>query len=199
MASGTPPSWVRKHALLQHTALSKSTLFAVYGREYYFGQGVQDAAPGQSHFGTPHKRQVLGHTHLPHSLVLDFLQEVQPRFSSATYHLLHHNCNTFSNELALFLVGAGIPGDILALPGLVLSSPMGPLLEPLLSQMTGALRVAEDVPPASPAAEAPLDEEAFASAVRLEFERIMACESGMGAEQASELAVSRVLERGGLL
>ena len=38
------------------------------------------------------------------------------------YHLLEHNCNTFSNELANFLTGNGIPSHITSLPQDVLNT-----------------------------------------------------------------------------
>ncbi|RZC87334.1 hypothetical protein C5167_041386 [Papaver somniferum] len=46
-------------------------------------------------------------------------------YTAETYNLLRHNCNNFSNEVALFLVGTNIPDYILELPNDVLSSPMG--------------------------------------------------------------------------
>ena len=37
-------------------------------------------------------------------------------FSSEKYHLLDHNCNHFTDELAMFLTGSGIPAHIKDLP-----------------------------------------------------------------------------------
>lgn len=39
-----------------------------------------------------------------------------------TYHLLDHNCNTFSNEVAQFLTGKGIPSHITNLPQEILNT-----------------------------------------------------------------------------
>lgn len=60
------------------------------------------------------------------------------QFSFETYDLMTNNCNTFSNAAAEFLVGRGIPSHIVNLPNEVLSSPLAPMLTPLLSQMSGA-------------------------------------------------------------
>ena len=42
--------------------------------------------------------------------------------SVGTYELFQHNCNNFTNELANFLTGKGIPQEILDLPNDVLNS-----------------------------------------------------------------------------
>ena len=45
------------------------------------------------------------------------------------YHLFDHNCNTFSNEVAQFLTGQGIPSYIINLPHDVANTPMGAMLK----------------------------------------------------------------------
>lgn len=81
-------------------------------------------APGNcartsSHYGT-HKAQVLcdgrttagmrcRETEVPDDMVLDFLADIYDRFNATTYNLLSNNCNNFSDEMAQFLVGEGIP------------------------------------------------------------------------------------------
>lgn len=42
-------------------------------------------------------------------MIHDFLADVHERFNAQTYNLLTNNCNNFSNEMATFLVGKGIP------------------------------------------------------------------------------------------
>ena len=71
-----------------------------------------------------------------------------------TYDIFDHNCNHFSNEASLFLTGNSIPScesvrvplveisvhseilDILELPQKFASSPMGPMLMPMVRQFT---------------------------------------------------------------
>jgi desumoylating isopeptidase 1 len=43
-------------------------------------------------------------------------------YRGEAYDLLQHNCNNFSNELALFLCGNSIPQHIIDLPSEVLST-----------------------------------------------------------------------------
>ncbi|CAL5056416.1 unnamed protein product [Urochloa decumbens] len=82
----------------------------------------------------------LGVTHIPREMFEDYLREIAPRYTAETYRLLTHNCNNFSNEVAQFLVGSGIPEYILNLPSEVMSSPMGPLLMPMIQNLESTLR-----------------------------------------------------------
>ena len=106
----------------------RHTGIVVYGNEYYFGGGIQHTAVGKTPYGKPLKVVELGLTHLPKEVFEEYLQEISPRYTVETYSLLHHNCNNFSNELALFLVGCSIPEFILRLPEEVTNTPMGALL-----------------------------------------------------------------------
>lgn len=61
--------------------------------------------------------------------------------SPTTYNLLSHNCNNFSDELAQFLCGKGIPKYILELPNEVLQTSLGnSLLLPLVQQLEQSAR-----------------------------------------------------------
>jgi hypothetical protein len=56
--------------------------------------------------------------------------------SGCDYNLLKHNCNNFSDDLAHFLVGAGIPKHILDLPEDILNTPIGQTLRPLIESLS---------------------------------------------------------------
>jgi hypothetical protein len=58
----------------------------------------------------------LGFTELTEDLFMEFLKDVSPRFTQATYDIIKNNCNNFSDECAQFLIGSGIPIDIVDLP-----------------------------------------------------------------------------------
>ena len=70
-----------------------------------------------------------------HDTLLPFIHSLPP-------DLMRWNCNNFSNEAALFLLGVGIPPHILALPEQVFSSPLGALLRPVIEQSQGSMRPA---------------------------------------------------------
>ncbi|CAA6655316.1 unnamed protein product [Spirodela intermedia] len=112
----------------------------VYGSEYYFGGGIQQAPVGTTPYGTPVTVIDLGVTHVPKELFEEYLHEIAPRYTMETYSLLEHNCNNFSNEVSQFLVGVGIPEYILRLPHEVKSSPMGALILPMIQQLETTLR-----------------------------------------------------------
>ncbi|RCV08878.1 hypothetical protein SETIT_1G362500v2 [Setaria italica] len=112
----------------------------VYGNEYFFGGGIQSTPAGSTPYGRPMRVVELGVTHVPREVFEDYLRDIAPRFTAETYRLLTHNCNNFSNEVAQFLVGAGIPEYILNLPSEVMSSPMGPLIMPMIQNLESTLR-----------------------------------------------------------
>lgn len=177
------------------------TSVVVFGREYYFGAGISEGMPGATQFGAPHERLLLGRTQLPKPLFMEYLSQLrQDRFSATSYNLLLNNCNHFSDMCAQFLVGRGIPQEILDLPRIALSSPMGPMLSQMLSVVTNVAEPVQEPEAVEDATAAPAvpntaDDEAFAAAVKAEYEAILA-EGGHSNESASELAVTRVVARG---
>ncbi|KAI3749621.1 hypothetical protein L2E82_20235 [Cichorium intybus] len=112
----------------------------VYGTEYFFGAGIQQMPAGTAPYGTPLRVLDLGVTHVPKDVFEMYLDEISPRYTAATYSLLSHNCNNFSNEVAQFLVGASIPEYILNLPTEVMNSPMGALIMPMIQNLETTLR-----------------------------------------------------------
>lgn len=112
----------------------------VYGTEYFYGGGIQSAPPGQTIAGKPLTKHHIGNTSVPKELFEEFLQEIAPRFTPETYSLLKHNCNNFSNELALFLTGNSIPDYILNLPEHAFDSPMGQMLKPMIENFEAQMR-----------------------------------------------------------
>ena len=60
-----------------------------------------------------------------------------------SYDLFLHNCNNFSNDFAMFLVGKQIPSHITSLPQTVLNTPFGQMLRP---QIDSAMREITEVP-----------------------------------------------------
>jgi ankyrin repeat protein len=85
-----------------------------------------------SQIGRPTKSLDLGFTELPEEIFMEFLREVSPRFTQETYNVLNHNCNNFTNECAQFLLGEGIPKDIVDLPMQFMNTPIGKMLSPML-------------------------------------------------------------------
>lgn len=97
----------------------------VFGKEFFFGGGIQHGPPGRTPYGVPVESIALGDSHIPEEVFLEFLQEISSRFGMDTYDLLHNNCNNFTNECAIFLTGSPIPEYITSLPSQVLNTPLG--------------------------------------------------------------------------
>lgn len=86
----------------------------------------------------------IGETSKTRSDLDSFLNSVRHRFTAATYDLINHNCNNFSDVICRFLTEdrAGVPVHIVDLPRIVFSTPGGAMLRPMFEgvsrQMTGA-------------------------------------------------------------
>lgn len=112
----------------------------LFGKEYFYGAGIQSVPIGQSPFGVPVEVLELGYTHIPKEIFEEFLREIGPRYTMATYSLLNHNCNNFTDEAAQFLVGAGIPHHILRQADVALNNPLGALMCKYLNRIPILLR-----------------------------------------------------------
>lgn len=105
------------------------------GVEYVYDSGINTIRPGSSHLGQPMERIHLGKTELPIEVILEYVDSLRSVFTPEAYDLFRHNCNNFSNDLAMFLLGRGIPEHISNMPQAVLDSPFGRMLQPQLENM----------------------------------------------------------------
>jgi hypothetical protein len=121
--------------IVPHTAI------LAFGREYYFGGGIQNCTHGQftAYSGLmPIEIQFLGQTTLTQQQFEAWCTTVgASEFAPESYDLLQHNCNTFSNVAATRGLGLsqGVPQWILDVPGRFLASPMGQMIRPILDGM----------------------------------------------------------------
>ena len=96
--------------------------------------------PGQTPFGVPMKQEELGETEIPQEMFTDFLQEIQNRFSFATYNVIQNNCNHFTNECCNFLLGKDIPHSVLKQAEELIATPLGQMIRPMLEQSQDQLK-----------------------------------------------------------
>ncbi|OCL14302.1 DUF862-domain-containing protein [Glonium stellatum] len=113
------------------------------GIEYFFGQGVQTCYSGMTHHGAPMEIIPMGETSLPMEIIREYLDSLKQIYTPESYDLFLHNCNNFSNDFAMFLVGKGIPDHITSLPQTVLNTPFGQMLRP---QIDNAMRSITQAP-----------------------------------------------------
>ncbi|XP_015929136.1 uncharacterized protein [Parasteatoda tepidariorum] len=94
------------------------TGLVAYGREYYFcSTGIESCRPGETILGEPDQILTLGKTELPYSVFLEYIFALgESTYRPGSYHLLEHNCNTFSQEVCQFVIGCSIPSEIRELP-----------------------------------------------------------------------------------
>ncbi|KAI8960112.1 P-loop containing nucleoside triphosphate hydrolase protein [Daldinia sp. FL1419] len=111
------------------------TSIEIDNKEYVYDSGINVIRPGSSHLGQPLERIHLGKTELPIEVILEYLDSLKHIYTPEAYDLFRHNCNNFSNDFAMFLLGKGIPSHIANMPQAVLDSPFGRMLQPQLAQM----------------------------------------------------------------
>ncbi|KAJ5431112.1 hypothetical protein N7445_008844 [Penicillium cf. griseofulvum] len=131
-------------ARMYSLALTGTQMDAIYhtsivlnGVEYYFGQGIQTSTPGSTHHGQPMEIVKLGTTELPNDVIEEYLGSLATIYTPESYDLFLHNCNNFTQDLAMFLVGKSIPDHIINLPRTFLETPFGQMIKP---QIESALR-----------------------------------------------------------
>lgn len=100
------------------------------GVEYFFGQGIQTANPGSTHHGQPMEKVHMGQTELPNEVIEEYLGSLATIYTPESYDLFLHNCNNFTQDFAMFLVGKSIPENIRNLPRTFLDTPFGQMLRP---------------------------------------------------------------------
>jgi len=114
------------------------------GVEYFFGQGIHRKVPGSTHHGRPIKVVPMGRTELPREVIDEYLESLESIYTPESYDLFLHNCNNFSQDLSVFLVGKSIPEEISSLPETFLRTPMGQMLRGQLDQSMRQMTQAPD-------------------------------------------------------
>lgn len=123
------------------------TSIVLDGIEYYYASGIQTCRAGTTHHGKPMEVVKLGRTDLPLDVILEYLESLKEIYTPESYDLFAHNCNNFSNDFSMFLVGKGIPDHITSLPQTVLNTPFGQMLKP---QIEAAMRPITQAPAPHP-------------------------------------------------
>jgi hypothetical protein len=112
------------------------TSVVIYGKEYYFGQGIQvSRTPGHTPYGRPLQMISMGTTGLTEREFNEYLSNLALVWTADRYHLLDNNCNHFTNEVCQFLCSKRIPEYISDLPENFAQTPLGRQLRPMLDMM----------------------------------------------------------------
>ncbi|CAM0956835.1 unnamed protein product [Alopecurus aequalis] len=158
------------------------TCVVVYGKEYYFGGGIQQDRPGRTPYGTPVRVEDFGITHVAKEVFEDFLLEIGPRYTPETYSILSNNCNHFSNEAVKFLVDSTVPAYILDQPKVAMNSPIGALILPMIQGLETTLRAGAAPQPYQfvPAPAAAMQTQPSSDSIQIQLKAIDAGKTGDG-------------------
>ena len=116
------------------------TGLVVYGKEYFFVNGICCEEAGMTPFGEPTSCEDLGDTEVPQEMFHDFLLDIKDRFTFTTYNIVSNNCNHFTNECAVFLVDKPIPDFALKQAEEFFATPLGQQIQPLVIASQDALK-----------------------------------------------------------
>lgn len=119
------------------------TGIVAFGKEYYFGGGIQVSPWGvfaQSNNMPPVQVLDMGTTTKTQVELETYLRSIYHLYTQYTYDLINNNCNNFANTICIFLTGHGIPTHIVDLPRIVFSTPGGAMLRPMIESMQNNVR-----------------------------------------------------------
>ena len=111
------------------------TSVCVYGKEYFYGGGIQIGSPKKTPYGYPVKELDMGYTSMDKEVFEAYLKQIDSQFTQENYNVLNHNCNHFTDTALYFLTNKHLPDAILKQHEMILSTPMGSMLRPMLESM----------------------------------------------------------------
>ncbi|KAH9480191.1 Desumoylating isopeptidase 1 [Psilocybe cubensis] len=174
------------------------TSVVVFGKEIFYGQGIDITTPGGSHHGQPLTIVDMGETSLDEETFNEYLEEMRQHYTADKVLslskpftindidvtlLAEFNCNSFSDDCIGFLTGQSIPSYIKDLPTDFLSTPFGAALRPTIDAMYRRPTPGPIPTPASAAAASP--DPQLASAI---LQAVAAQAQGNGTAQAGSKA-----------
>ena len=86
----------------------------------------------------------MGKTELPVDVIAEYIDSLADIYTTESYDLFLHNCNNFTQDLSMFLVGKDIPENIRKLPQKFLETPVGQILRNQIDQSMRSMTQAPD-------------------------------------------------------
>ena len=77
-------------------------------------------------------------------VIEEYIQSLESIYTADSYDLFLHNCNNFTQDLSVFLLGKSIPNEISSLPETFLRTPMGQMLRGQIDQSMRRMTQAPD-------------------------------------------------------
>lgn len=97
----------------------------------------------------------MGRTELPTDVISEYIDSLTGIYTPESYDLFIHNCNNFTQDLSVFLVGKNIPETIRTLPQKFLETPIGQMLRSQIDQSMRSMTQAPDAVAGSAAKQQP--------------------------------------------
>lgn len=118
----------------------------VFGKEFWYGGGVFASEPGKTPFGDPVKVIKLGLTLRTHSELVQYVYDhLRWEYTYASYDVLHHNCNCFSNVVVQFLLnGQQIPEEVRMQPIWAEGGVVMRMIKPMMNRYLGGFGQGSD-------------------------------------------------------
>jgi len=121
------------------------TSIVAFGKEYCYHGTIRTNEPGSTWFGSPTKTLKLGLTLRQEVELANVIKDDWDRdFQPETYDAFEHNCNTFCDKTALFLLGRHIPDEVRLLSKRLCKAPVARLLRPVLNGVLGHRKASAD-------------------------------------------------------
>lgn len=141
--SGGLAAWAAPVAMFQSVEGIWHTGIIVFGKEYWYGGQCFESKPESTPFGTPLKRSYLGATLCTQAELWDKMdRELCREYTRESYDVLQHNCNNFSDEVAMFLLNKHIPDEVRLQPQQFTQSLAAQALRPVLNRWLGGFEAA---------------------------------------------------------
>eukprot|EP00088_Acartia_fossae_P024486 TRINITY_DN25419_c0_g1_i1.p1 TRINITY_DN25419_c0_g1~~TRINITY_DN25419_c0_g1_i1.p1 ORF type:complete len:192 (-),score=19.42 TRINITY_DN25419_c0_g1_i1:27-602(-) len=119
------------------------TGLVAYGQEFFFGSdGIKSCQPQGFKLAELIEVIDVGETDIPLEQFKQYLAQLsKSRYTSQNYSVFKNNCNHFTDDMAKFLTGQGVPKIILDQPAEVLSKPMGIVLAPVFQLIPDTIKL----------------------------------------------------------
>jgi thiol-disulfide isomerase/thioredoxin len=89
----------------------------VFGKEFYYGNGICSAEIGKSPFGSnPAQKLLLGVTEVSKDLFHEFLKDISEKYTKNNFNLESNNCLHFADEAVQLLTGTSISKELFSQP-----------------------------------------------------------------------------------
>jgi hypothetical protein len=74
------------------------TSVVIFGREFFYGQGIMSAIPGTTPHGQPIERVDMGETEIPQEVFMEFMDNMRETYTADAYHLLGESISIYRHQ-----------------------------------------------------------------------------------------------------